>query len=136
MSRAILAAVVIGGIFAMHGLAVPVAPTMLAAAPAHSASTHAMPGTAPNRIAARGLQAGTASTVVAMASLVAAPMGCGVDHGNCVAVLPSQQQLHAAITVLPTMSPPYLAGPAQLCIDHVSRAPPDISLTRLGISRT
>jgi len=60
-----------------------------------------------------------------------------MDHANCVAVLPSPQHpVSAGIAVLPVVAVAPNAPPVGFCVDSASRAPPDISLTRLCISRT
>lgn len=110
--RAVIAAAVSGGLFAMHGLAVPAA-------------------TARPTVAAHALSASVQPV------MVATPMRCGMDHATCVAVLPSPQHpVPAGIALLPVAPVALPAPPVDFRVDGASRAPPDISLTRLCISRT
>ena len=134
---AVTAAALIGGLVAMHGLASPAATAMPRAAHAQSASAQPMTGLASTSGPARTSAAPRTRTAAATPRLDAVPMGCSVDHANCVAVLPSQEHhSSAAISVLPTVPLAAIAAPIGLCTYGESRAPPDISLTRLCISRT
>lgn len=120
----------------MHGIAIPAAPTMNTSARAHDESAKPMTALALHAMHARVQEAAPTSAVAVTATIGAAPMGCGMDHQNCVAVLPFQDQLSAGMATRPVALPHNPAPPVQLCTDRSCRAPPNICLTRLCISRT
>lgn len=104
------------GLFGMHGLpdAMASSPKSIAtsltmAVPVHTASSHTY-----------------------------APMGCAMGHTNCVAVQrePGHIPHHEAVLTTATRNqsrPPRSAAPSTA---RTPRAPPDVSLVALGISRT
>jgi len=68
---------------------------------------------------------------------LAAPMGCGMDHAGCVAVLRHARHLAAGGVAFLVAIAPGLATPTTVWTPlRGPRAPPDVSLIELGISRT
>lgn len=128
----------IGGLFAMHGLASTGAAGMshdgLMSSPSTASKdmAHALPADP---------DPGEGSASMVPASLVRTtevPAGCGMDHTNCVAVVRAEHQ-PAPVAVLSAIAalPPDHAAPERDRLARCdSRAPPDIALTRLCISRT
>lgn len=65
------------------------------------------------------------------------PKGCGADHATCLAVLPSSSSATALAVAPASILPDALAGASLVSVLSVgSRAPPDVCLVRLCISRT
>lgn len=65
-----------------------------------------------------------------------APMGCGMDHAGCVAVLRHTAQLAADALAVLVATPPGPPAPASVSTPvRGARAPPDVSLIEMGISR-
>ncbi len=68
---------------------------------------------------------------------VAEPMGCAMDHAGCLAVLRDAEHWTDPGSALPTSVTPSAPGPSPHPIPAGGpRAPPGVSLIRLGISRT
>ncbi len=84
---------------------------------------------------------GKGSASMVPASLVRTtevPAGCGMDHTNCVTVLRAQHHPEpvAVLSAIAALPPDHPAPERDQLARCDSRAPPDISLTRLCISRT
>ncbi|MDP9092633.1 MAG: DUF6153 family protein [Actinomycetota bacterium] len=138
IARAVLAVVVIGGLFAMHGLAGTGAVEMghAGAVPSQAMASEDMVHTLP-----ADPDLGPSSASMVLASLVRTtevPAGCGMDHTNCVAVLRAEHHTApvAVLTAIVAIPPDHAAPERDRLARCDSRAPPDISLTRLCISRT
>jgi len=138
IARAALAVAVIGGLFAMHGLAGTGAVEMGHSGEVSSQSmasedmAHALPADP---------DPGKGSASMVPASLVRTtevPAGCGMDHTNCVTVLRAQHHPEpvAVLSAIAALPPDHPAPERDQLARCDSRAPPDISLTRLCISRT
>jgi hypothetical protein len=68
---------------------------------------------------------------------IAAPMGCGMDHAGCLAVLRDAGHLVAESPVLTVVAAAGMPTPSLVSTPaRGPRAPPDVSLIGLGISRT
>lgn len=67
-----------------------------------------------------------------------APMGCAMDHTNCVAVQrePGNLAHPGAVLTTATRNQPRPSPSAAPFTAHTPRAPPNVSLVELGISRT
>lgn len=81
---------------------------------------------------------GSASMVPAsLVRTTEVPPGCGMDHANCVAVLRAEHHPEPVAVLSAISAPPDHPAPARDQLARCdSRAPPDVSLTRLCISRT
>jgi hypothetical protein len=137
IARAVLAVAVIGGLFAMHGL-----PAMGSGGMSHAgpSSGQSMASNDMAQVSLDGPKTGAEVSAVLPASLVRTTevaVGCGMDHTNCVAVLRAEQHLAPVMLgAVPASSPGHAAPMGNRLARCESRAPPDISLTRLCISRT
>lgn len=110
-------------------IAAPTAPAMSESASAR----HPGHGDRPARTAAV-LRGGSRVARPGLAS----PMGCGMDHANCVAVLRDSGHMSTP-GVSWTVANAALSMPRQSLVSIPARgprAPPDVSLIDLGISRT
>lgn len=128
----------IGGLFAMHG---PASTSAVEVGHAGEVSSHSMASEGMAQALPADPYPGEGSASMMPASLMETaevPVGCGMDHTNCVAVLRAEHHtapaaVFSAITALP---PDHAAPERDRSARCDSRAPPDISLTRLCISRT
>ena len=149
-ARTVVLVLTLLGLVAMHGLpdamAGPDGDVAMAAgvampSPVVTLMTTTRP--APMRVAAgarSSIDQAAPSTPLSPATAaltVSAPAGCGMDHAECVAVLPDAGHLVAAVSALSGWRIAGTAEPSPVTVaPRGPRAPPDVSLIGLGISRT
>lgn len=132
-----MAVAVIGGLFAMHGL-----PTTGVSGMSHAGplSSQSMASQDMAQVSLDEPRHGAEPAAVLPTSLVRTTevaAGCGMDHTNCVAVLRAQHHPEPVAVLSAIAAPPDHPTPERDQLARCdSRAPPEISLTRLCISRT
>lgn len=125
----LLVVTLLSGLIAMHGLA----DGSLSAATSQVGSGAAIT----THMGTHTTESVRSSRAGGGAPVTAAALGCGMDHAGCVAVLRADHHLalpaaiSAAVTLIGLSLTSWRVGPAK-----GSRGPPEVSLTRLGISRT
>ncbi len=151
MARAVLLLVTLLGLVGMHGLPDAMATPASSAAMSTSAAMPPALTVAVHRTGPSSQQAARRTDLVAHGHHVrlrgdssrsidvsmGSAGGCGMDHSNCVAVLRDPgylAALSAPATVGAVLEPPTTA--ARLPLTTGPRAPREVSLIGLGISRT
>ncbi|MGI8667484.1 MAG: DUF6153 family protein [Jatrophihabitans sp.] len=125
------------GLLGMHGLAGGLPTTSPTAAMSSMRFEHAVtnPGVALIRTAAP--TSGVSTSASPLGTVSGLVMSCGMDHGNCVAVLRKSAPLSPLSVVLPAVHASGApAASSAVCLRAGPPMPPDVSLIGLCISRT